>query len=101
MLTTDHILALVAQSLQQILEDSDLELDAPLGPATLLNRDLCLSSVEVLELFGLLDVAMKRRLPYDLLIMRDGQYLSELSVSDLVDFAFRNQQHLQPPAHAM
>lgn len=101
MLTTDRILALVAQSLQQILEDTDLELEAPVGPSTLLNRDLCLSSVEVLELFGLLDVAMQRRLPYDQLIMRGGQYLSELSVGNLVEFAFRHQAQLQPPAQAM
>jgi acyl carrier protein len=101
MLTTAEIQNFVLESVQQILEDTDLGLDEPVSMETKLNRDLCLSSVEVLELFGLLDVRMRRRLPYDQLIMQKGQYRNELTIGELVDFAYALQEHVHAPVRAM
>ncbi len=93
--------ALVVQGIQELLDDSDLDLGDPITGETTLNEDLCLSSVEAMELFARVDVAIGRRLQYEKLVMSDGQYRSELTVGELVEFVWANQDASAPPAQAM
>lgn len=97
----NDIMASVQHCLQDILEDSDLDLNEPISASTFLNDDLCLSSIEVLELFGKLDLALDQRLPYDKLLMVDGSYRTELTVGELVDFACAHQSAQRPAPRGM
>lgn len=93
--------ALVIQGIQELLDDSDLDLDEPITGETTLNEDLCLSSVEAMELFARVDVAIGRRLQYERLVMVDGQYRDELTVGELVDFVWSNRDAPPPQVQAM
>ncbi|EGV19397.1 hypothetical protein [Thiocapsa marina] len=100
-LTQAQIQDAVLLCIQDILADTDLELEEPLGAATMLNTDLCLTSVEAMELFAMLDLRLSLRLPYEALVMADGQYRDELTVGELVEFAFTHQDAPAPRPQAM
>lgn len=93
--------SLVVSAIQELLEDSDLDLDEPIASETTLNEDLCLSSVEAMELFARVDIAIKRRLRYEQLVLVDGQYRDELTVGELVDFIWEHQDSGVPQGQAM
>lgn len=70
-----------------MIEDWDLDVD-DLGLETKFNEDLCVSSVDMLNLMASIDMKYKKKLPYESLIVKDGQYVKELSVGDLATFVF-------------
>jgi acyl carrier protein len=53
---------------------------------TRLNADLCLSSVDMLEVMALIDVKFSRRFKYEELVVQDGHYRNELRVGEVADF---------------
>lgn len=93
--------SLVITAIEALLEDSDLDLDEPIASETTLNDDLCLSSVEAMELFARVDIAINRRLRYEQLVLVDGQYRDELTVGELVDFIWENQDSGVPKSQPM
>jgi hypothetical protein len=54
-----------------------------------------------MELFAMLDLRLSLRLPYEALVMADGQYRDELTVGELVEFAFAHQGAPAPRPQAM
>lgn len=64
----------------------DWELEEPLTPASTLSADLGFSSVDLLELLAALDMKLGRKLRYELLLVKEGQFRKDLSVADLAGF---------------
>jgi acyl carrier protein len=74
-----------------VISHWQLDLDEPLTCETRLNEDLCFSSVDVMTLFGSIDIAFSSQLPYEKLILIDGEYRSELTIRELTEFVHTHQ----------
>lgn len=75
--------------LKEFTQDWDLDL-GELSPETRLSADLCFTSVDMINLMATVDVRFDKRLPYERLIMRDGRYRSDLTISEFADFVHAN-----------
>lgn len=54
--------------------------------ATMLNADLGISSVEAIHMMIMLEDRLNSQLSFDKLAVRDGEYVEDLSVAELLDF---------------
>jgi acyl carrier protein len=91
-----EILAAVVTILEEITADWNLDVEA-IGPETRLAADLAFSSVDIMELMATVDVRFGRKLPYDRLVVKDGKYVEDLSVGQLVAFVDAHFE-AEPPA---
>ena len=64
--------------------------DEAIEGGTNLVADLGLSSVDLIHLMASVEMRFHRKLPYDEIIMKDGQYANDISVDELVAFVSRN-----------
>jgi acyl carrier protein len=68
-------------------QDWDLDSDMEIGPGTALMGDLSFESIDMVQLAVALEQSFdKKGLPFEQLFMREGDYVDELYVSEVVDF---------------
>jgi acyl carrier protein len=94
----------VTQTLITVLKEFTQDWDLDLGeilPETRLSADLCFTSIDMINLMATVDVRFDKRLPYDRLIMQDGRYRSELTISEFADFVHANLATPRPGPSAM
>ncbi|MGF1640961.1 MAG: acyl carrier protein [Rhodospirillales bacterium] len=85
----------VVRVLQSLVEDWDLDLAAPIGPTTRIIEDLGFESIDLVQLVVSIEEQFGvRGLPYEEVLMQDGAYVTEIVVSDLIDFL-----QIQIPRH--
>ncbi|NIR27879.1 MAG: acyl carrier protein [Gammaproteobacteria bacterium] len=75
----------LVELLREMTAEWDLDLDE-IGPHTLLSKDLCFTSIDALNLMASIDMKYSRRLNYESLILADGKYVEDLSVTDIARF---------------
>ncbi len=82
----------IQNSILDILTEmtGDWDLDEALTPASKLSADLGFSSVDLLELLAALDMRLGRKLRYELLLVHEGQFRTDLCVADLAGFVSEN-----------
>lgn len=85
----------IEQKIISVLNDmtQDWELDSAegIGMKTGLMNDLEFESIDIVQLaVGLEQNFNQKGLPFESLFMRDGDYVSEIFVSDIVDFMATN-----------
>lgn len=77
----------VLQILKELTADWDSDYGGEIGPETLLIRELAFESIDVVELVVSIESRYQRRdLPFEKLLMRDGRYVDDLTVGQVVDF---------------
>lgn len=81
----EEIAQTVEEILQDILKGWGVD-DEELSSESMLFSDLGFSSVDALEIMASLDMKFQRKLPYEKLVMKDGAYVDDLSIGELVDF---------------
>lgn len=82
-----EIEAKVIAALEQMTEDWDLDSAEKIGQKTGLINDLEFESIDIVQLAVALEQAFgKKGLPFENLFMRDGDYVEEIYVSEVVDF---------------
>lgn len=88
MLTKDQITAEVVAILEKTASDwdDDIEMQAD----TKLVEDLGLSSIDILHLSASISMAVKQRLPYDRLLVQNGEYVNDVTLGELVNFIEAN-----------
>lgn len=87
LLTRSEVEKKVIVVLNDMTDDWDLDLSDGIGPQTLLLSDLGFESVDVVQLAVALEQAMGREgLPFEKLFMKDGDYVDDLRVQEVVDF---------------
>jgi acyl carrier protein len=85
--STSEIQQKVIDILSDMTRDWDLMLDAPIGAGTSLVNDLGFASVDIIHLVVDLEETLKAgKLGFDELLMKDGQYVDDLRVEQLVSF---------------
>jgi len=89
----------VCAIVEDLIQDWGLDLDQPVGPATLLVADLDFASVDVIQLCVALEQSYERKLGFQDLLMRDGSYVSDLSLEQVaahVESRLQQQQRNCP-----
>jgi len=79
----DSTLKTVCAIVEDLIQDWGLELAKPVGAATLLVADLDFASVDVIQLCVALEQSYERKLGFQDLLMRDGSYVSDLSLEQV------------------
>jgi acyl carrier protein len=85
-LTENQIQATIIDLLKDTTQDWDLELDEKISPKTQLVEDLSFASVDIIHLIVSIEEHYKQKLGFQELVMRNGRYVDDISVSELVDF---------------
>lgn len=81
----------VVTVLHTMIEDWDLELSDPIGPQTRIIGDLGFESIDLVQLVvGIEESFGVRGLPYEEVFMKDGAYVTEITVDELVGFLRRH-----------
>ena len=79
----DSTLKTVCAIVEDLIQDWGLELANPVCAATLLVADLDFASVDVIQLCVALEQSYERKLGFQDLLMRDGSYVSDLSLAQV------------------
>lgn len=87
MIDSNDIQSVVISVLEEMTQDWDLELSDGLNGETRLMADLAFESIDVVQFVVSLEQAFNRKgLPFEKLFMRDGDYVEDLSVHEVVRF---------------
>ncbi|HEX4871906.1 MAG TPA: phosphopantetheine-binding protein [Nevskiaceae bacterium] len=83
----DDLIAL----LTDFTQDWDLDLAGPIGADTRLLADLGFESIDIIQLVvAIQEELLKRKLPFDRLLMKDGRYVDDLRVGEIADYIERS-----------
>ena len=86
----------VLHILEEMTCDWDLELDGPLGRDTRLIAELEFASIDIVQFLVAIEEHFQRReFPFEELVMKEGRYVDEIVVADVVAFL---DQHLNKSA---
>jgi acyl carrier protein len=86
-LSKEEIQTHVVATLKEMTADWDLEFSDPLGPQTRLIEDLAFESIDIVQFIVALEQRFNRKgLPFEQLFMRDGDYVEEMQIAEIVDF---------------
>lgn len=87
MIDSNDIQSVVISVLEEMTQDWDLELSDGLNGETRLMADLAFESIDVVQFVVSLEQAFNRKgLPFEKLFMRDGDYVEDLNVHEVVRF---------------
>lgn len=76
---------IIVEALTALLEEQGSE-PGEITPATMLNADLGISSVDAIHMMIMLEDRLSTPLSFEKLAVRDGEYIEDLSVGELLDF---------------
>ena len=84
--------------LDEMIQDWDLELDDSIGPETRLMTDLEFESIDVVQFAVSIEQAFAQKdLPFEKLFMSEGDYVEELTVSQVAKFLSENVSIAEAP----
>ena len=90
-MNTPEIEQKVISVLNNMTQDWELDSDEGIGPKTGLMNDLEFESIDIVQLAVALEQNFdKKGLPFEQLFMKDGDYVDEIYVSELVEFMGNN-----------
>lgn len=79
--------AAITLILQEEAGDWDLTGPQPIAPETLLGQDLGIDSLGLVRILARIEAHLgKRSLPFEKLLVRDGRYVDDLSMAELMNF---------------
>lgn len=76
---------IIVETVTALLEDNGEE-PGEITPATMLNADLGISSVDAIHMMILLEDRLGTPLSFEKLAVRDGEYVEDLAMAELWDF---------------
>lgn len=81
--------ATIVATLTDLLEEQGSE-PGEVTPQTRLNADLGISSVDAIHLMIMLEDRLDTPLDFEALAVRDGEYVQDLALGELLDFVARS-----------
>lgn len=72
--------------IEDLIQDWGLELESGVGAETRLVADLDFASVDIIQLCVALEQAYGKKLGFQNLLMREGSYVGDLSVTQIAEF---------------
>ena len=92
-----EIRTIVTEILEELIEIYELP-PIPINDNLLLIETLGFTSVDVMHMLASVDMRLQRHLPYDDMVIKNGTYVQDLSVGEIVRFIHANQdQELAEP----
>lgn len=83
----------IREEIKEVLEEMIEMYDLPTTEITdelLLIETLGFSSVDIMHFLASIDMRFERHLPYDKIMLKNGEYVSDLSFGEIVDFVYDN-----------
>lgn len=93
----EECLAIVENALNELLEELGQEAES-IELTTMLNADLGITSIDAIHLMVLLEDAIGRPMSFQDLAIRNGRYVDDIAVGELLDFVAASLK--LPPADA-
>jgi|ERR1041385_368415 acyl carrier protein len=90
----------ITQLLQETINTWNLG-EESIHDDTRLIGDLGFASVDLIHLMASIEMRFHRKFPYDEIIIRDGQYVDDITVLELINFVSRNLNREIPAPQAM
>ena len=85
-LTHEAIEKVLIDIIEDLIQDWELDLDNGVTGDTLLVNDLDFASVDIIQLCLAIEQYYDRKMGFQELLMKDGSYISDLSITQMVDF---------------
>ncbi len=83
---SDRYLQQLSALLKDFTQDWDSATDDPITRDTHLFADLGFESIDIIQLIvAIQEEVVKRNVPFDTLLMKDGRYVDDLSVGQIAD----------------
>ena len=83
---SDRYVEQLAELLKDFTQDWDRAGDDPIGRQTRLFADLGFESIDIIQLIvAIQEELVKRNVPFDTLMMKDGRYVDDLTVGQIAD----------------
>jgi len=87
----EQILSGTIQILEDMTSDWDIGFSGGISEGTKLIGDLGFESIDVVQLVGSIEEKFGRRgLPFEEILIKNGNYVDELHVSDIAEFLHRH-----------
>lgn len=80
------IMAKLVEIIEDLTQDWGLDLDQGISGTTSLVNDLEFASVDIIQLCVAIEQHYDRKIGFQDLLMKDGSYVSDLSISQLVQY---------------
>lgn len=78
--------SLICEAVEELLEALDAELDEDVSTQTMLVDDAEFSSIDFVQLIVSIEEKLGRKVGFQDMLMRDGSYVEDLSIGEVVDF---------------
>jgi acyl carrier protein len=78
---------------EDLIQDWGLDLDEDIDGRTMLVKDLEFASVDIIQLCVALEQDFERKLGFQDLLMEEGSYVGDLSVSQIAEFVETRMNH--------
>lgn len=86
-MSQDRYLQPLIALLEDFTQDWDSASDAPITRDTKLFADLGFESIDIIQLIvAMQEEVVKRNMPFDSLLMKEGRYVDDLSVGQIADY---------------
>ena len=85
-ITKEEILKILIEIVEDLIQDWGVDLDESVSEKTQLVNDLDFASVDIIQLCVAIEQHYDRKIGFQDLLMKDGSYVSDLSVMQITDF---------------
>lgn len=86
MTTKNGIEETLAEIVEDLVQDWGLDLNGGISGKTLLVNDLEFASVDIIQLCVAIEQHYERKIGFQDLLMKEGSYISDLSISQMAEF---------------
>jgi acyl carrier protein len=99
--TPDQIAETIVTTIGNVTRDWSLSADV--GPGTRLIGELGFTSMDVIDLFAMLDIAFRVKLPFEQFVIggESGEYRQEMTVAELAAFVDEHYDKPRSGVHAV
>ncbi len=85
-LTNKTVEKVLAEIVEDLVQDWGLDLDEGITEKTLLVNELEFASVDIIQLCVAIEQHYEQKIGFQDLLMKNGSYISDLSIAQLTDF---------------
>ncbi len=84
--TKETIAKILIEIIEDLTQDWGVDLDESISEKTQLVNDLDFASVDIIQLFVAIEQHYDKKIGFQDLLMKDGSYVSDLSIMQITDF---------------
>ncbi|OXG09102.1 hypothetical protein BC749_10382 [Flavobacterium araucananum] len=86
---TENYRQIVYEVIEALVKDYELP-EIEITDSTLLIDSLGLTSIDIMHVLSSIDMRVSKHLPYDNLVIKNDEYISDISIKEIIDFIDTN-----------